>query len=166
MSTAFCSCCHGRFLVWKGRSFAYWMKLLKVSFLSDLTCRSLSYAFEMEACMRLLFSVAGRHLAQRRKKWHGCIFMPKQPNKKQTTIKSPDTTQSLFDLRLRCQAIQNSYTLYVYMTNNVEIVLQIHFRKKSSCRRKSERKWMARSCRNPWPAISDSHTNRWRHKEK
>lgn len=32
----------------------------------------------------------------------------------------------LFNLHLRCQAIQNAIKFHVYVTDNVEIVLQIH----------------------------------------
>ena len=33
------------------------------------------------------------------------------------------------NLRLRCQAIQNTYKFYVCVTNNVEILLRIHYGK-------------------------------------
>ena len=32
----------------------------------------------------------------------------------------------MFDLLLRCQARQNIYKFYVYVTNNEEIILRIH----------------------------------------
>ena len=34
--------------------------------------------------------------------------------------------KTLFDLRLRCQATPNTGKFYVYVTNDVEIVLRIH----------------------------------------
>ena len=37
----------------------------------------------------------------------------------------------LCDLRLGCQAIQNTYKFYAYVTNNVEILLRIHYGKKA-----------------------------------
>ena len=33
------------------------------------------------------------------------------------------------DLCLRCQAIQNTYEFYVYVTNNLEIILRFHYGK-------------------------------------
>ena len=36
------------------------------------------------------------------------------------------------DLRLRCQAIQNTYKFYVNTTNNVKIVLRIHYGKNAA----------------------------------
>ena len=34
--------------------------------------------------------------------------------------------KTLFDLRLRCQARQNPFMFYVYVTDNVEIAPRIH----------------------------------------
>ena len=52
-------------------------------------------------------------------KWQGCFLMPKQQQNhhKQSKI--------LFALCLGCQLIQNTWKLHVYMTNSMEIVLQV-----------------------------------------
>ena len=119
-SNAFYSCC--LFLFWKNHSFVYWMKLLKIPFCviwfylpitRFCSWNGSKHAAVVQHC-RLPFSFSD--------KWNGLASFSHQNNNKNHQKQS----KILFNLHLRCQAIQSIYYFHVYTANNMEIVLWIH----------------------------------------
>ena len=48
---------------------------------------------------------------------------------RRTDVQTDRVILNLCGIRLRCQAIQNTYAFYAYVTNNVKILLRIHYGK-------------------------------------